>query len=292
MIQALRPIVYLSAIAALAGPLAAAPATTQSPVLPAKMLAGWNQYVDATQQRIAGEMAGQPRFLALDFGASAAADRAALLAGGMPVSEGHSVKAGGGDIEVSDAWVHHWRGAVLIPRVTLDQVFARLQASVPGSGQGDVLTSAILSRNGSSMRVFIKVQRQVRVLATLKFVYNTEHEVAFTRRDAQHGSSTSVAMKIAELDDAGTPTEREYRHGDDNGFLWRWNSYWRYEQVAAGVIAECESITLSRTAPFGLGLIAGRFEKGEGPASMTRALVNLRQHFAAGQTPHASSPVR
>jgi len=34
--------------------------------------------------------------------------------------------------------------------------------------------------------------------------------------------------------------------GDDRGFLWRLNAYWRYEQVAGGVIAECESITLSR----------------------------------------------
>jgi len=293
MIQATRPLVFLCAIAGLAASLAAAPAATQSPVLPPKMVTGWNQYVDATQQRISGEMKALPRFLALDFGASAAADRAAVLAGGMPVSEARSVKSGGGNIDVSDGWVHHWRGAVLIPRATLDQVFARLQSSVPGSGQGDVLTSAILSRNGPAMRVFIKVQRQVRVIGTLTFVYNTEHDVAFTRRDAQHGSSTSVATKIAQLDDAGTPTEREFAHGDDHGFLWRWNSYWRYQQVAAGVIAECESLTLSRTAPFGLGMIASHFEKSEAPASMTRALVNLRQHFAAaGQMPHASSPVR
>ena len=64
-------------------------------------------------------------------------------------------------------------------------------------------------------------------------------------------------------------------------------------RLIAGVIAECESITLSRTAPFGLGMIASHFEKGEAPASMRRALVNLRQHFAvAGQMPHASSPAR
>lgn len=296
MTQPFRSSVLICGIVALAGSLAAAaaaPTARQSPVLPSKTQSDWNQYVEATRQRIALEMNAGARFLALDFGASAAADRRAILAGEMPVAEARTVKPGGGTLSVSDAWVHHWRGAVLIPRVTLDQVFARLQSSVPGSGQGDVLTSAILARNGPSLRVFIKVQRQVRIIGSLTFVYNTEHDVAFTRRDAQHGSSTSVATKIAELDDAGTPREREYPHGDDNGFLWRWNSYWRYEQVAAGVIAECESLTLSRTAPLGLGIIARHFEQGEAPASMTRALINLRQHFAvAGQTPRGWSPVR
>ena len=90
---------------------------------------------------------------------------------------------GGGEIDVPDGWVHHWRGAVLIPHVTLDQVFSRLQAEVPGSGQGDVLASAILARNGSSsMRVFIKVQRQGRFVVAYKLVYNTEHDVTFTAR--------------------------------------------------------------------------------------------------------------
>jgi hypothetical protein len=272
--------------------VAAALPASALPDLPRKTEAAWTQYADATRKRIDREMADASRFLALDFGASAPADRAAALVGEMPVAETRTVKSDGGALDMPDAWVHHWRGAVLIPRVTLDQVFARLQTSVPGSGQGDVIASRILARNDASMRVFIKVQRQVRVIVSLTFVYNTEHDVRFVRRDALHGSSVSIATRIAEVADAGTPSEHEYAPGNDNGFLWRWNSYWRYEQVPAGVIAECESITLSRTAPWGTGMIARSFEKSEAPASMTRALVNLRQHFAAGQTPRGSSPAR
>jgi hypothetical protein len=295
MFQPAKPLLLIGALVALVATMQAAPPEV-FPALPRDMSAGWNRYVEATQQRIDREVVASPRFLALDFGASAAADRASILAGGMPVSETGSVGPNGRALEVPGAWVHHWRGAVLIPHVTLDQVFSRLQTSVPGSGQGDVLASAILSRDEDSMHVFIKVQRQVSVLMTFTFVYNTEHEVRFTRRDALRGSSVSVATKIAEISGNGTASEREYAAGDDNGFLWRWNSYWRYEQVPAGVIAECESITLSRTPPFGTGLIASRFEKREAPASMTRALINLRSHFAdkasVYQTPRASSPAR
>lgn len=295
MFQMVKPLLSIGIAAMVATTIETAPAQF-IPALPRDMSAGWNRYVETTRQRIDLEVGSGSRFLAIDFGASAAADRAAILAGGMPVSETSSLGSNGRALEVAGAWVHDWRGAVLIPHVTLDQVFSRLQTSVPGSGQNDVLASAILSRDEASMRVFIKVQRQVSVLMTFTFVYNTEHDVRFTRHDARHGSSVSVATKIAEISGNGTAAEREFAPGEDNGFLWRWNSYWRYEQVAAGVIAECESITLSRTPPFGTGLIAARLEKREAPASMTRALITLRSHFAAAvssyQRPRVSSPVR
>jgi hypothetical protein len=293
MFASVKPLIVLSTAVAMASTLAAAPPAAVLPDLSRQALAGWDQYVEATRHRIDVEMAAAPKFLALDFASSAAVDRAAVLAGAMPVAEAHTTRPGGGAIEVPDAWVHHWRGAVLIPKVTLDQVFARLETSVPGTGRGDVIASQIRARNGDALKVFIKVQRQVHFVTAFTFVYNTEHDVRFTRRDPSHGSSVSIATKIAEVADNGTPGEHENAAGDDKGFLWRWNSYWRYEQVAAGVIAECESITLSRTAPFGTGFIASHFERGEAPASMTRALVNLREHFAAtDQTPRASSPVR
>ncbi len=278
MFESTRPVLY--AIAAFVGAAVAAPPVAFSPVLPDRTTAGWTAYVAATEQRISREMKAAPRFLALDFGTSAAADRAAIRAGQMPVAPIQTVRANGGEIDVPDGWVHHWRGAILIPHVTLDQVFSRLQAEVPGSGQGDVLASRILARNGpSSMRVYIKVQRQGRFVVAYNLVYNTEHDVTFAR-DGSRGSSTSVATKIAEIDSPGTAREREFPSGDKNGFLWRWNSYWRYEQVGEGVIAECESVTLSRTPPFGTGWLAGPFVEEEASAAMKRALINLKTHFA------------
>ena len=50
--------------------------------------------------------------------------------------------------------------------------------------------------------------------------------------------------------------------GDDTGFLWRLNSYWRFEQADGGVYAECEAISLSRDVPPILGwMIKGFLEK-------------------------------
>jgi hypothetical protein len=212
----------------------------------------------------------------MDFSPSAAADRRAVLAGNFVVHDMTTAGPDGSSIDVPDAMVHHWRGAVLLPGVRLDQVLARLQAEVPGSGQDDILASAILDRGANRMNVYLKVQR--RRIVTV--VYNTEHHVTFTRYGAARASSASTATKIAELANPNTPDERELGPGADRGFLWRWNSYWRYEQVPAGVIAECESISLSRGVPFGLGLIAGPIISSTARESMERALVAVRTHFA------------
>jgi hypothetical protein len=41
--------------------------------------------------------------------------------------------------------------------------------------------------------------------------------------------------------------------GNDHGFLWRLNSYWRFEERDGGVYIECEAISLTRDVPTGLG---------------------------------------
>jgi hypothetical protein len=290
MIDPARPL--YSVFAALVGAtlVSQAAAIPQSPPLKAKTAAGWSLYTAATEQRIANEVKNTDRFLALDFTSTGAGERQAVLRGEMPVAQMFSTGANGKTIDVPDAWVHHWRGAVLIPRAQLTDVFKQLQARVPGAGQGDVLASKIVSSSGNNMRVFLKIHR---TKAMWTFVYNTDHVVTFAPRDATHGSSTSIAVKIAELGDPGTPKERELAPGADNGFLWRLNAYWRYHQVAEGVIAECESISLSREVGFPFGTIGGYVATSEARESMGRALVNLKAFFATPvRTPPASSPAR
>jgi hypothetical protein len=81
-----------------------------------------------------------------------------------------------------------------------------------------------------------------------------------------------VSTKIAELENAGTPGEREKPVGHDRGFMWRLNSYWRYEEVPGGVVIELESLTLSRDIPFLIRLIAKPIINSIARESMTRTL--------------------
>jgi hypothetical protein len=244
----------------------AAPAGAGGRLTPGAV-AGWNAYVTATEQRITRELAAADRFLVQDFRASAHADRRAVLAGQRVVDELETRDARGAELDVPDAMVHHWRGAVFVPGVRLDELLRRLQSGPPPR-QEDVLASRVLERGPDRLRVFLRLQRRKFVTV----VYNTEHDVRFRRHSPTRASSMSTAVRIAEVESPGTASERELPLGHDRGFLWRLNAYWRYEEVPGGVIAECESLTLSRSVPYGLQTIASPLIASAARESMDKVL--------------------
>jgi hypothetical protein len=236
----------------------------------------WKRYVSATEDRIAGEIKSSRGFLALDFAPGAAAARRSVLAGEVVIEPMETTGVGGESIHMPSAMVHHWRGAILIPRTTVSGLVAGLEQSPPPPGQGGVLESKLLERRPGWMRVSLRLQRKEIVTA----VYNTEHVVVFSRESDQRATSTSISTKIAEIDAISTPQEHELPPGDDRGFLWRLNTYWRYEQAANGVIAECESITLSRDIPSIVRFAVRPFVERTARESMTGALLSLRARFS------------
>ena len=227
---------------------------------------GWKAYVAATEARREAESRRADGFLVLDFADTASADRRTLLDGRvvverMPVPEGRD-----GPLDVRGAMVHHWRGAVYVPGMTVEALVAALEASPPP--QADVLRSRVIGRTPEAMTVFLRLRRT----RFITVVYDTEHRVTFVRIAPDRAASSSVATRIVELADPGTPQERPVPAGEDHGFLWRLNAYWRYQAVAGGVIAECESLSLSRTVPFGLGTIARPMIDSTARESMEAAL--------------------
>ena len=107
-------------------------------------------------------------------------------------------------------------------------------------------------------------------------VYNTEHLVRVERHGPKRASSRSVATRIREVERIDEYREREKPEGNDHGFLWRMNSYWRYEQTAGGVIVECESLTLSRSIPAILSFMINPLINKVARESMERTLVSMR----------------
>jgi hypothetical protein len=269
-----RTLVRVTALALIAAPALGAGD------LQREVVSGWTAYVDATERRIATELADgsspSDRFLVQDFMPSASRLRRDVLAGTVVMDKMRPTGKGGDALEVPSALVHHWRGAVFIPGTTLDAVLTSLRAEVPK--QEDVIRSAVLARGQDNMRVYLRLQRTKIVTA----VYNSEHDVAFRRLGALRASSASRSTRIAEVEHPETAEERELLPGEDRGYLWRLNAYWRYQEVPGGVIAECESLSLSRSVPFVLRLVAGPIINGTGRESMERTLLSLRQHFSHG----------
>lgn len=236
-------------------------------------LVAWTEYVSATESRIMRERQSPQGFLAMDF-LGDAAERRDVLAGAIVVERMASFDAQGHRVTAPGGLIHHFRGGVFIPGATVRQVLADLKERAPQ--QEDVLRSAILERGPDRTRVYLKLQRRRFVTAT----YNTEHTVTFSRLDDTRAASTSVATRIAELSHPETPEERELPPGNDRGFLWRLNAYWRYEEVRGGVIAECESLSLSRDVPSFLRYVVSPLVETTARESMERTLLTLRARFA------------
>ena len=232
-------------VALLAGAAAPVPAAELQP----RTVAAWNRYVEATERRIEAELGNEhpDRFLVRDFGDEASEARREVLAGRIRIDRLETRDPEGEKIRVPKGAIHHWLGSGLIPGVTLEEALhALIYAVEPADLQDDVIESRVLARPGEDrLELFLKLRRKQFV--TVHF--NSEHSAAYTRHRPGTASSRSVATRIAELDGAGTPGEREKPVGRDRGFLWRLNTYWRYEQVDEGVILEVESLSLSRGIP-------------------------------------------
>ncbi len=245
---------------------------TAAPLTPETEQA-WAAYVAATEARIAGELASPRGFLASDFTPDARTDRARAVSGEVPLSEMQTRDSGGEPFRVPGGSITHWRGHVFVPGVELDGLLARAQhPSEQGPFQPDVLALRILGRRPDGLTLFIKMRRQKIVTVT----YNSEHELTYRREGPTRASSRSVATRIAEVVQTAEG-ERELSQSDDHGFLWRLNSYWRYEEVDGGVLVELESLSLSRDIPLGLGVLARPLVSRVARESMERTLIFFRQ---------------
>jgi hypothetical protein len=216
-------------------------------------LAAWNACVATTEERIGRELASWHRSLVVDE------------------PRGTTTGVDGGTIS-------QWRGSVFLPGVQLETLLKRLRhPREQGPHQEDVLAVRVLDRGPDSLDLFIRMTRTKIVTVT----YDTEHHVEYRRHSPTRASSRSVATRISELDDVADPEGSGKTPGEDRGFLWRMNAYWRYEQVKGGVIVDLESITLSRGIPLGLGTVVRPLISRVARESMSRTLDNIRRTYAS-----------
>lgn len=239
-------------------------------------LAAWRTYearVDERYRRPDG--ASAPFFVHDEFGKTGWRD--AVRRGNVAMVRLESPAPGAAAVAVPDGKIHHWVGAVFVPGMTVAEVLRRL---LDGAGREsksyeDVLASKLISRDGDRVNVYMKLRRESVITVT----YNTEHAVEYRRLGGTRASGRSVATRIAELAGAGTAREREKPPGSDQGFLWKLNAYWRYEQVDGGVFIECESISLSRGVPVLLRIFITRAVEGIARDALEKTLRGVRSYL-------------
>jgi hypothetical protein len=184
----------------------------------------------------------------------------------------------GAPISVPGGLIHHWVGVVFIPGATLKQTLAVLQ-DYDGHSRiysPHVLRSKLIQHTGDDFKFSLRLRETKLVTVVL----DTEYEVHYVRLDSKRAYSRSYSTRVAELESAGEPGEHEKPTGNDSGFLWRLDSYWRFWERDGGVYVQLEAISLTRDIPEGLGWLIRPFvisiprESLEFTLERTRAALN------------------
>jgi putative flippase GtrA len=271
-------LVFRAGIVVLAAGMATNAFASDEATLQAKTVRDFAKYVAAVEARAAREVSGHGPFLDIErlSGVERARAMASLKRGEVIVSRGSILDAHSNEISIDGGLVNHWRGTVFVPKVKLDDLLKVLQEPQSDKHkQEDVLSSRVVSRDGDSQKVYLRLRRTKFVTV----VYDTEYDVDYKRLAPDRAISNSISTKVVEIENAGTPRERALPEGNDHGYMWRLNSYWRYKQFEDGVLVEIESLTLSRDLPAIIGPLIRPIVNTTARESMTRTLASVRARF-------------
>ncbi len=244
--------------------------------LQTKTVRAWDRYVALTEARISSELESGDGFLAREFLAPEQSEQCeqTIDRGGICVTVMETRDKDGRAVGIPSGMVHHWMGSVFIPDVSLQDLLEWVQNYSRHDEQfPEVEESHLLAREGDRFQIFLRLKRQ----KVVTVFYNTEHDVEYRRHGPNEVSSRSAATRIAQVENPGEEGEREKPVGNDSGFLWRLNSYWRYQQVDGGVIVECESIGLSRGIPVAFKWLVSPFVRSVPRESLESTLGSIRQ---------------
>jgi hypothetical protein len=241
-----------------------------------KTLEAFDRYVTLTEARNADELKRGTNLLWIDeLPAAESAEAYAALKRGEVRMKKLETRDGGKEIACPAGTIHHWAGVVFIPSAKLDDVLGMLEDYNKHSVYygPDVERSKIESRNGEHFRVFLRFRRH----KVITVVLNTEHDIQYFHDGPDRAHSRSSAVRIAEVQDAGKKDEREEPPGEDGGFLWRMETWWRMEERGGGVYVQSEVVSLTRDIPAVLKWLIEPFVTSVPRETLTATLVATRK---------------
>lgn len=231
------------------------------PKLKSETAVAFDRYIALTEERNAAELKAGAPFLWLDTLPEAERPAAfGSVRSGTTRIEKRRTLDRGNEIQCPNGLIHHWEAIAFIPGVKVEDVLRVLEDYDHHSEyyKPDVAQSKTLQHDGDRYQAFLRFRRH----KVITVVLNTTHDVHYFHDSPTRVHSRSSAIKIAEVENAGNNDEREKPAGDDGGFLWRMETWWRVEEKDGGVYIQSEVVSLTRDIPPGLGWMIGPFVSG------------------------------
>ena len=204
----------------------------------------FGSYIHEAETEMEQTLLGRGPFLWSDSNS----ERAQRVRGGEVVAQFWS---GRGPVRVPRGLIHDWIAAAFIPDSTAEDTLALIQDydNHKKIYKPEVIASKLISRQGNDFQVYLRLLKKKIVTVVL----DTYHDVHYDRVNGTRWICRSHTTRIAEVEGAGTPQEQVQPPDRGHGFLWRLNSYWRFQGREDGVCVECRAVSLTRDVPFGLG---------------------------------------
>jgi hypothetical protein len=231
----------VAAILTLTVPCSSAP-------LSGSALRSYETYASLVEKRLVQQHARPDTYLAtLNVGATDPAEIERQLRSGVlhvePVNVGTHLAEGG--------LLHRWHGAAFVSGARASDMLVLLRDynRLSTYYMPEVESSHVISERAGVATIAMRFKKQM----VVPIVVDAEYRVQAGLSGAGTGYSVSRSTHIWEIDSPGTAHERRMTEGDDDGFLWRLNTYWSFVEAPDGLFIECEAISLTRDVPAGLG---------------------------------------
>jgi hypothetical protein len=222
-------------------------APTQAAELKPDTAAAFDRYIRATEAQHADDLRSG-HFLVIDRPPEASRREIyARLHQGQIYTEQLHTKEDGRPIPIPGGLVHHWAGVIFMPGTNLSQVLAVLQDydNHKNVYKPEVRRSKLLEHSRNEFKIYLQFYRK----SIVTVVINANFDVHYTISGPTRALCQSYSTRIAEVENPDRPNEHELPIGNDHGYLWRLDNYWRIEEKDGGTYLQVESVGLSRTIP-------------------------------------------
>ena len=118
-----------------------------------------------------------------------------------------------------------------------------------------VLRASILQHTGNEFVVHMRTSME----KVITVVMDADYRIAYRAIGTSKLYTKSVAVNVFEVKSPGEKDESRIEGDKSGGFLWRLNTYCSFEEIQAGTVEQCESVSLTRGIPWAFGFLVGPF---------------------------------
>lgn len=204
-------------------------------------LKAWEDYIRNADSNMQARLNGRRPFLWADE----APNRSPFLQRGKTLV---APAFGNGVMSVPGGLIHHWLGAVFIPRASITSLHAvfRDYDRYKDYYKPVVADSKKLPCTGADERFSMTwVHRVLFVNAAIE----AQYQAGDFAIDARRGYNIATTVQIREIEAYGQRDQRLLAPGQGSGYIWRMQGIARFEERDGGVYLEIEAIALTRDIP-------------------------------------------